>query len=178
MTYLERLAAGATWNPSDELIKACENTLVAKANVKMIKPRVEGYQKAILKAGNFHVSKEIQEQLRKAGAEIKNTRILDPSLSYQMGDEAFQVYYAACRQAAEDANLKVSAPGNCPLLEAQHLLIRAERELMKLFADEMEAPALADPVLLKHRDKVLECIYNLVVPFVSTPDEVLHRLVA
>lgn len=178
MTVIAQVIAGGKFTPSAELIRSCENTLVAKAHVETIRPIVEGYQKAILAAGDYRVCDSWRESQTKGKTDPGQSRITDPKWSYLLGPKAAEEYHEACSQSAKDAGLRVSNEGNCPLLEAETLLVRAENDLLEAFASDMNEESLRRPMMLDHREKLLGLIFGLVTPHIGDAKQVLRRIVA
>lgn len=112
------------FQPTEAQKKAARNTFVAMAVVETIRPIVEGYQKAILAEGQWRIQP-------KYAATLGNEVILDPSDTYLMATEDFVKYRVACNSAREAAGLHVPNEEWCPLLLAQHVLVKAQRALLE-----------------------------------------------
>lgn len=178
MTVLAQILAGGKFTPSPELIRSCENAVAAKAHVETIRPIVEGYQRAILADGDYQMCNVWHESMTKGKIDPGNSRITEPERSYLLAAADAERYHKACNQAAKDAGLGVSKEGNCPLLEAKHLLVHAENELLEAFASDMDEKVFAEPMLLDHREKLLDIIFGLVIPHIGDAKQVLRRIAA
>lgn len=178
MAVFDQVRAGAKFSPSAKLVRFCENALASRAYVETIRPIVEGYQKAILEAGDYWMCDQWHREFVKAEIDPGKLRITEPERTYLLPQAAANRYHEACRQAAKKAGLHVLREGNCPLLEARHLLVRAEEALLAVFASEMEVPELAEPLPLGQREKALSCIYGLLTPHIGSVERVLRRLAA
>jgi hypothetical protein len=93
-----------------EQVKAGIAVFSAMVLVDTLRPIVEGYQARILtEIGCSHVS-------------VKN--------SYLLPDQAFASFIARCHEERDLAGLPVDNPDQCPLLVAQHALVKAEHALV------------------------------------------------
>ena len=178
MTLFEQLKAGGRFDPSPELIRSCEAALVIQAHLATVRPIVDGYQKAILAAGVYRMCEEMRQAITNAGHDPGEARITDPERSYMLADDDAKRYFAACEKAAKEAGLRVKREENCPLLEAQHLLVDAENTLLAIFASDMGEPILACPIKMEHRARLLEVIFGMVAPHMRDAEQLLRRFAA
>lgn len=162
-------ATGRTFNPSPGFIRLTEAMFAAKAYEELMSEKVRGYQTRILAENDFRVEPSMRGRLDPA-----NERIVDPKLSYLMGDEAFQRYHDLCDEARKAAGLKIQREGGCPLLEAEHIRMQAENEFLKHLAEETKMPQLAE-VHAQRRTEVLDLGMKLMAPFVDAK-ETMRRL--
>lgn len=199
MKMIDRLRVGAQFRPSAELVRACETLFLARARADLIRPIVNAYQAKILEDGSYRMEAKsesrILDRLEQEGVKLehgsqpwsgakltigadneKKLWVIEPRISYLLADADAKRYFAACRRAAEKAKLKVSHPDNCPLLEAEHLQIKAENCLLGVFADEMEDESFRSPTLMEHRKQLLDIIGRLVGPYVADADQILQRV--
>jgi hypothetical protein len=104
-----------------ELTEAVAHYIAAKAYTASIRPLVEGYQRAILAAGNFQYRTWPEDKrpgVRPAG------RITEPRDAWQMDDAQAEAYYVLLDTAHAAHGFAVQ-PGYCPLLIAEHEEIKA-----------------------------------------------------
>lgn len=109
-----------------EMVEAANAVCMAKAFVQTVRPIVEGYQKEILARHQFPNNGDL-EMHEKHGQmdQFVFKVILDPSESFLLSDADFNTYDNECQEAAKKSGLKVEREGNCPLLEAESILVKA-----------------------------------------------------
>ncbi len=146
--------ASPEFDPSPELVRAADILFVAMAREEATRRIVEPYEQAILDASDYRIERGEHPD---AGE-----RIRDRKLTYLMSDAEFKDYYAKCQAAVVEHNLHVRKPGNCPLLEAEHLRIQAEN----LFLELMHPHTKIDhrTLTLELRAEVLDLSLKLISP--------------
>jgi hypothetical protein len=114
--------------PPAALVRAAESVFMAMAIVDSVRPIVKQYEERILREGQWRIARKWVD------LNMDDRVILDPNEAYllEAGDAA--LYYSRCQEARKAAKLTVSEEGNCPLLEAEGLLLTAEGELVKSMA--------------------------------------------
>ena len=165
-----------TFTPTEAQIRSAELVFNCMALIATIRPVVEGYQRRILEENRWPISAEWSERARPLSA--SDGLILEPKDSYLLDDENSAKYFALCAAARTAVGLSVERPGNCPLLEAESALVKAQHLLLQ----EMES---ASPLTLKlvlagsmeDYRKAIELNLRLLSPFVSR-ESALARLSA
>jgi len=150
-----------SFTPTDKQILLGEALLVARVHEAMVRPIVEGYQKAILAKHQFKLASRWADTRLATDESITEGRD-----SYLLSDEDFAVYHQACHEARDAEGLKVSKPDNCPLLEAVHERIQYENALLGAWEGHSRFKALADVSVLSSdkRDQVIELTLGLLAP--------------
>lgn len=115
--------------PTPSLIRAAECVFMAMAMRDHVRPIVHEYQQRILREGQWPLAR----QWSTPGESPRV--ILDPAESFLLEAADAALYFARCDEARKTAKLGVNRDGNCPLLEAEHLLVQAERELLEAVAE-------------------------------------------
>lgn len=110
--------------PPAAVVRAAESVIMAMAIVDTVRPIVRQYQQRILREGQWRIARQWIE------LKMDDQVILDPKNDYLLEPRDAALYYARCNEAREAAKLTVEQVGNCPLLEAETLLQRAEGELV------------------------------------------------
>lgn len=145
------------------MISAAQAVILSMANLQLIEPKVRAYQMAILEKGQWRIRDQFAERL---GKEI----ITEPKQSYLMSNENFFEYDRLCKQARDAAELKVSMPENCPLLEAQTLLSECENALIDTMSDLTKIESKSILLLgLKKRTEYIDLTLRLLSPYVTNP---------
>ena len=152
------------FTPTDRMIAAAEAHLAAEMSEREIRPIVIRFETEILKKYRFVASRTVRSEPEEI--------ILDPNLSYRLGEADSAIFFAECRKARAAAQITVEGedPDVCPLLKARHTLVNAESALIKAMG---ELPALAvfaekEYVMrLEDRKRVIELSLGLLDPFVS-----------
>lgn len=157
----------STFTPAPEMIQCAQEVFVRTAILQHIRPIVLTYETAILAELQFTVKPEYVDRGLKAEV------ILDPAQSCLMKDEDFAVYNQLCKEAAQKAGLRVENPDHCPLLHAEHELIRAEWALLEVMEPISKIPPDSVCCLgLDGRKKVLDLTLSLLAPYVD--DKAAH----
>jgi hypothetical protein len=152
-----------TFTPTPLMIETAQAVFMAMAHLQLIEPVVTKYQKEILEKGQWCIADEFAD----GGAK---TVVTDPSSYYLLSGEDFAEYDRLCREAQKKANLPVSVEGNCPLLEAQTLLTKAQNALIDAMSSVTKVEAKSIVVLgLKKRTEFIELTLKLLAPFVNNP---------
>jgi len=119
------------FKPSFEMIKTAQEVFLNMANIEVIKPEVEKIQNKILNKYKFKTKKRKGE---------KQTIVLKENESYLLKDCDFKVYINECRK--EEIKIKlIDKSFNkdfCPLLVAEHNLIKAEHKLIEIVCKELK----------------------------------------
>lgn len=152
------------FRPSDAFKRVAEDLLAAVAFEEAIREKVEAYQRRILAENDFRVDPRWATQ-----GVREDIRITEDRDAYLMRDADAARYLELCDEARREAGLSVSAPGNCPLLEAQTLRIMAEDAFLKALGQEIQKPEIGQlhqgPRDLRKR--ALELGMELAAPFVD-----------
>ena len=115
------------FHPTVEMLAAAESLFMAMAMEATIRPIVVAYQTRILKSHRWRIRPDLAFGQRE---EI----ITDPALSYLLSDENFREYAVLCRSARDDAGLLVEKQEQCPLLMAEHAVIKAKHALIDVMS--------------------------------------------
>lgn len=149
------------FTPTTAMISAAENLVMAMAHLQLIKPVVDAYKTAILLEGQWKIRPEYADRL---GDEV----IKSPDRAYLMADEDFAKYDALCKQARDTSALKVTAPDNCPLLEAEHALSVAQNALIDVMSEVTKVESKQILILgLEKRAKFVDLTLRLLAPFLN-----------
>lgn len=152
-----------------EMVAASETLFVAIAFEQIIRPVVEAYEDEILQRLQFRTDKCFAERgIDRIVLNRKHTYLLS------LQDQA--VLFEETEKARTRANLKVSIPGNCPLLEAEHRRIMAEQAFLESIAEHPNLGNLKNTMPLETRAHVIELSLRLLAPFVSDAAEILEGL--
>jgi hypothetical protein len=137
------------------------------AAVDTIRPIVQQIQQSVLDKHKFKV-------------DPKNKRIADGvkvitkiQHDYLMSDDDFKVYHNECRILEDEKNLKVDNPEFCPLLVAEHDLIKAQHLLIDAFGPMFGITS--SNLYGDHREKFLDLTLRLMAKYVDTKT-ILARL--
>lgn len=104
--------------PSADLLGLCQALLLARAAVSTLRPNIVAMQVAVLAEHDFQIAAHWLPYGVRAG------RILDPAGAYEMSEERFAVYTAACALRYRAAGY-VFADQQCPLAIAQDVAATA-----------------------------------------------------
>lgn len=167
MRKIDSSLAGKAFVPTEDMVAAAELVMHAMAAVDVIRPIVDGYRRRILAEKQWQVRPDFQEKRSRRGCDEKV--ILDPKNAYLMSDEDFVVYDAKCKAARDEAELHVEDPDSCPLLVAEHDLVKARAllvETMKPITGNLDYNKLlcAGPEKL---DEYVDLTLKLLGPFVK-----------
>ena len=110
-------------------IQAMKALFQAIAFCESLRPIVEDKQQEIISFYKFKVSDEVKKH-------TDYNEITKPSRMYLASDEDFKIYHSEMQSFYFSDACPVSPlrPGNCPLLEAEHLVRRLKWEIADLFA--------------------------------------------
>lgn len=166
-------ASAPSFHPSEELVRAAEALFMAMAMESTVRPVVEQYTRAILAKHQF----PIDAIWREHGME---GTVLEPKRSYLLSNEDADKYHRECMAARDAARLKVSSPDNCPLLEAENYVLRAQNAFITQLSalPGLELFGKTEMLSLDQRAKVIDLGLRLVAPFVSNADTLLKRVMA
>lgn len=161
--------------PTAEMVSAARATFMAMALTESIRPIVEGYQRCILVEKMYPPAAEWVKYQDKKGS--LPTVILEPKDSFLLSDEHSKEYFALCDAARVLNKLAIRQPGNCPLLEAEALLVEARQALIAAF--EPVTNINAHKALCHGMDtyeQYVEIMLKLMAPFVGSSEEILKPL--
>lgn len=114
------------FKPNGEQLNAAINVFLFMAKVETIKPIVDGYRNAILKAHQWHKDKKYLENGRYKEADAV---ILDEKHTYMLSDADFKVYLAELHEQHIKHGFNVPLD-YCPLLIAEDELRKAKRHFL------------------------------------------------
>jgi hypothetical protein len=146
---------------SPDKIKLAQNLFMAMAWVETVRPIVTEYQMDILQDHQWKADKEWSE---KHG--INEPTILTPNRTYLLNDEDAKVYYQECFEAAARVHLPVKEVGYCPLLIAEHNVVKAEWALFDAMKDITGIDG--HELYGKNREKYLDLLLSMFAPLVKT----------
>lgn len=142
------------------MIAAAETVFKAILLVETTRPIVEKYQRDILAEVNWPVRDEFVRH------GIVGAFITDPKDSYLISEENFGTYAKRCDRAREAAGLSVGKEGNCPLLEADYLLVQAKWNLIDSMSSITGVTSKqATAFSLNEYQKFIELHLRLLAPF-------------
>jgi hypothetical protein len=124
MTKAQGIAALKKIAP--DAAKVGKAVFMAMAYVDTIRPIVDGYQRKILTEEKYAYAEKWHDRMGKTYAEW----ITEPNETYLMEENDFAHYAKRCNEEMTKAGLRVEKEGNCPLLVAEHLLIKAKQALI------------------------------------------------
>lgn len=125
---------------TDNIVSLANCFAAAMAITQVIRPIVEGYQRAILKKHQFTNQENVNRvnsrlnELGRGSEDLKVEIILDPNRVYQLSEEDFNTYLSDCQVEQQKANLKTENKDQCPLLVAEEV----ERKARRAFVDAMQ----------------------------------------
>ena len=159
------------FTPTQEQIRLAELLFTAKAHEATVRPIVEAYETAILAKHQFRPDRIWIEH------GIKDRPILDRKSSFLLSDMDSKVFFAECFAARKKAHLHVTREENCPLLEAEHLVIDAENALLKSVATIKGLEAFARPTwTLELRQKAIDLLLQLFAMYCDDAETILNRI--
>lgn len=147
------------------MIKAAGDVFLAQALLSLIRPIVLHYQSAILKQGQWPIAGHWNEPQQAQGP------VLDPASAFLMNEADSAQYFELCHYERDRLGLRVSRPGNCPLLEAQENLRQAKRRLVTLM--EPVTGITCDKLIensLQYYDEYVEMTLRLFAPHINAKD--------
>lgn len=157
---------------TNDMIAAGKSVFLAMAHEQLVRPIVEGYEAQILEENNFQYGDEWREH-GIAG------KVTERKRTYLMGREHFLAFIELTYKARDAHNLKVSRPDNCPLLEAEHLRMQAENNLLQQLAKLPRLEAFGKAMLtLDQRKKAIDAALSLLAPFVGDAKHILAECCA
>lgn len=109
-----------------EIVAAGKAVFKCMALVETLEPVVNGYKRRILADMKAHIDKE---WINKG---MKDEVVLDPKHAYLLSETDFAEYLDHCDFEMEKAHLKVEEKGQCPLLVAEHYLVKAKHLLIEV----------------------------------------------
>lgn len=147
---------------TDGMIKAAEAVFVCMAAVETIKPIVTGYQVKVLEEEKYSYSEKASSRRGTTYADY----ISNPDHTYMMSDEDFAHYMKRTREEQAAAGLVTESPEHCPLLVAEHNVVKAENLLMDTL--ECLTEIKRDEIWnMEHRREYIKISLKLLAPFVS-----------
>lgn len=159
--------------PNANMIRAAENLLLSMSHEDVVRPVVVAYETEILTRHQFRIARKYVEH----GCD--DVVILDRKRSYMLEESDFAIYLKQCFEARDAAGLKVRAPDNCPLLEAENTRIQAENLLLTAMAELPNLAAIGKPWLtLEARKRAIDLTLDMVALFCGDADGIINRLMA
>lgn len=154
-----------TFQPTAEMIEAAGKVFLCKALVSTVRPMVLRYQSAILHEGQWPTAE------RWSGPQQARSPVLDPESVYLLEDADLAKFIELCNQERNRLGLKVSRPGNCPLLEAREDLRQAGNHLVELM-EPITGITLEKLIggLPQHLDQYIEMTLRLFAPHINVQD--------
>ena len=147
------------FKPSVEMIKTAQEVFLNMASIETIKPEVKKIQNRVLNKHQFKVFDKYDK---------KEIVILNDSNSYLLNDKDFKVYLKECR--AEEIKIKLIDENFnkefCPLLVAEHNLIKAQNKLIDLMGKPFKIKA-EDIYKTEHRKKFIDLSLKYLVQFIK-----------
>lgn len=111
-----------------EMIRAAQHIEACKAIANNIRPIVRGYQEEILKRRQFKIADEWVKNGDKPEV------ILNPDFDYLMSEADLKEYVAELDAKKAELGFDLPEPGTCPLLIAEHNVIKAKWAFLKAIA--------------------------------------------
>lgn len=148
-------------------IKAAEALFMAMALQESVQPIVQAYELEILQ--------RLQLRTDPAFAASGIDRIVLCSKdAYLLSDQDFETYQAEAFKARDAAKLAVSNPQNCPLLEAQSLVLKAQTALLDEMAQFPGLHNLKNVHLLspQKRQGAVDLTLRLLAPYVRNAKDI------
>ncbi|WP_031431850.1 hypothetical protein [Methylomicrobium agile] len=108
---------------TQRMIDAAQSARKTTFILEAIEPVVIGYKRAILENHQFRADASLNP-------DIEGALVLDPEHAYLLSDEDYWIYAEECNEARIKAALIVDNPGQCPLLVAQEMQRKAQKELI------------------------------------------------
>ncbi|KLR57125.1 hypothetical protein OX89_14120 [Diaphorobacter sp. J5-51] len=143
--------------------------MLAMAHEQLVRPIVEAYEAKILEEYNF----KYDEEWREYGI---SGRVTERKKSYLMDSEDLKMFLSLTFEERNKRNLKVSHPENCPLLEAEHLRMKAENELLKQLSKLPKLEAFATEIHnMDQRKNAIDLGLSLLAPYVENADTILSE---
>lgn len=154
--------------PTEGMLEAARALFLAKAHLAVVSPIVLKYQTEILTAHQFCVRPEFTKE------GMPPEVILDPSLAYLISDEDAVVFYEKCHQARDAAGLSVEQPDHCPMLVAEHKVVKCEQDLI-VQLEPITNLALEKVIILQHDEyrQYVSLATRLLAPYVGSADDIL-----
>ena len=147
------------FKPSVEMIKTAQEVFLNMANVETIKPIVTEIQNNVLKKYQFKIYDKYSK---------KEEIVLNDRTTYLLNDKDFKTYIKECRE--EEIKIKlIDESFNkdfCPLLVAEHNLIKAENKLINLMGKPFKIKA-EDIYKTEHRKKFIELNLRFLAQFIN-----------
>lgn len=168
--------------PTREMVQAAASVFMAMAWVATVKPVVEAYQARVLKVGQWRIRPEFAEKMHARGgrSDPAGDIITDPQQSFLLSEDDFTKYLTAVNIERTNAGLAIQREGNCPLLEAENLLVKTKHRLVsvmapvtKLSLEKITSAPMSDYT------QYIELTLRLLSPFVekaSKPEDAIVRL--
>jgi len=160
-TFIVRRNAKLYGEPSTSLLELCRAALLARAETETVRPRIVAMQVQVLAENDYQVADHWKEYGVPMG------RITDPSGAYEMSEEQFAQYYAACAAAYRAAGFEFEDQ-QCPLAIAEHVQSETEKAFglacseLHTGIDPQQALELGDTW-----KPFLELMFRIVVPFLT-----------
>jgi hypothetical protein len=145
-----------------DMIAVAQALFSCMAIVETIKPIVEGYQKKILEEEKYSYAEKWHNRRDITHADW----IKDPNNTYLMNDQDFQHFMKRTRQEQARAGLKTESPEFCPLLVAEHNVIKAQNLLIDVM-EPVTGIKRDDIMVMEHRRQYIDITLRLFAPMVK-----------
>ncbi len=156
------------FKPSSEMVKSAELVFLNMANVETIKPVVQKIQKDVLKEFQFKSSPKQDREFKE-----EQITVLEEKHTYKLNDIDFKKYHSECNKREAKKGLDVSNPEYCPLLVAEHELIKAENNLIDVFGEVVDIKA-SDIYKLEHRKRFIDITLRFMAQHINTKSVLLN----
>lgn len=152
-------------------IKAAETLFMAMAHEELVRPVVQAYQQEILQRLQLRTAPKF------AAHGIDRIVLCSKDL-YLLSDEDFKTYDAEAFKARDAAQLTVSNPQNCPLLEAQSAVLNAQKALLEEMAQIPGLHNLKGAHLLppQKRQEAVDLTLRLLAPYVRNARDITRDI--
>ena len=176
------MTATAKFEPTREMVQSAASVFMAMAWVAIVKPVVEAYQTRVLKEGQWRIRPEFAEKMHARDGKTAPTEevITNPQLSYLMSEEDFAKYHFATERERTKAGLAIHRDGNCPLLEAENLLVKTKHKLVEVMAPVTKISLDAiNSAQMDDYKQYIELTLRLLSPYVekaSKPEDAIRGL--
>lgn len=108
---------------SDDLLKSVKLNTVAQALEQTLRPDIEKIQRSLLKELQFTSR---WAQTRQINLNATDQIVLDPKYLHHLNDQDSEKYFKRLHQKYLSHGYTVKKPGNCPLLEAEWIVVQTE----------------------------------------------------
>ncbi|CAN7646992.1 hypothetical protein LJR129_005033 [Acidovorax sp. LjRoot129] len=154
------------------MVDAAEELFVAMALEETIRPVVVAYEQEILDR------LQLRTDPRYAVHGIDRV-VLDRRQTYLLSAEDQATFLNETYLACQKAKLRVAAPENCPLLEAEFVRMKKENAFLEALAEHPDLGLFKDyrELSLEERSRAIELSLRLLAPFVSAVPDILDGVI-